>query len=387
MIIRKWILSYQVLNNICDNWRLKVDKYDFEKLFIKENNIDIISELMYKEKLPLILWGAGEVSGAVKEYLEQNNILITAVWLDGRIENNTFGNVPVMSLQKIKEKYSRFNVILGHSNYDLGDEILKKEQQINKVFYFCSILYSQYHNIDYKFIMDHLKEYFLTYEKLQDKQSQRAMIAYLNARMNNNVKYIKECMNGRQQDYFQNDIFQVGDKECYVDVGAYTGDTIDLFLKRCSGKYSQIYAFEPEEKNFRELQLYVENNNIQNISLYNIGTWKEKGTLFFSGREKQKSSIITFESGFKITVDTLDNILYGKSVSFIKINFYNGVLETLMGAKNILWSCKPKLAITVGFDEWALINIPGLIKEIVPEYRLYLRYNRCMPACLVLYAE
>ena len=68
MIIRKWILSYQVLNNICDNWRLKVDKYDFEKLFIKENNIDIISELMYKEKLPLILWGAGEVSGAVKEY-------------------------------------------------------------------------------------------------------------------------------------------------------------------------------------------------------------------------------------------------------------------------------------------------------------------------------
>ncbi len=364
-----------------------MDKYDFEKLFIKENNIDIISELMYKEKLPLILWGAGEVSGAVKEYLEQNNILITAVWLDGRIENNTFGNVPVMSLQKIKEKYSRFNVILGHSNYDLGDEILKKEQQINKVFYFCSILYSQYHNIDYKFIMDHLKEYFLTYEKLQDKQSQRAMIAYLNARMNNNVKYIKECMNGRQQDYFQNDIFQVGDKECYVDVGAYTGDTIDLFLKRCSGKYSQIYAFEPEEKNFRELQLYVENNNIQNISLYNIGTWKEKGTLFFSGREKQKSSIITFESGFKITVDTLDNILYGKSVSFIKINFYNGVLETLMGAKNILWSCKPKLAITVGFDEWALINIPGLIKEIVPEYRLYLRYNRCMPACLVLYAE
>lgn len=387
MIIRKWILSYQVLNNICDNWRLKVDKYDFEKLFIKENNIDIISELMYKEKLPLILWGAGEVSGAVKEYLEQNNILITAVWLDGRIENNTFGNVPVMSLQKIKEKYSRFNVILGHSNYDLGDEILKKEQQINKVFYFCSILYGQYHNIDYKFIMDHLKEYFLTYEKLQDKQSQRAMIAYLNARMNNNVKYIKECMNGRQQDYFQNDIFQVGDKECYVDVGAYTGDTIDLFLKRCSGKYSQIYAFEPEEKNFRELQLYVENNNIQNISLYNIGTWKEKGTLSFSGREKQKSSITTFESGFKITVDTLDNILYGKSVSFIKINFYNGVLETLMGAKNILWSCKPKLAITVGFDEWALINIPGLIKEIVPEYRLYLRYNRCMPACLVLYAE
>ena len=47
---------------------------------------------------------------------------------------------------------------------------------------------------------------------------------------------------------------------------------------------------------------------------------------------------------------------------------------------------KPKLAVTVGFDEYALLSIPMLIKAINPTYKIYLRFADAMPARLLLLA-
>ena len=49
--------------------------------------------------------------------------------------------------------------------------------------------------------------------------------------------------------------------------------------------------------------------------------------------------------------------------SIIKINFLNGVKETLQGTEKLIQKCHPKIIITVGFDEWGLIDIPQIIKE------------------------
>ena len=70
----------------------------------------------------------------------------------------------------------------------------------------------------------------------------------------------------------------------------------------------------------------------------------------------------------------------------IKINFLNGVGETLQGAERILREQKPKLAITVGFDEWGVMKIPRIIKRINSDYKIYLRYETPMPARLILFA-
>ena len=61
-------------------------------------------------------------------------------------------------------------------------------------------------------------------------------------------------------------------------------------------------------------------------------------------------------------------------------------MESLEGAENILREQKPKLAITVGFDEWGIIKIPQIIKKINSDYKIYLRYGAPMPARLILFA-
>ncbi|EFR41533.1 hypothetical protein HMPREF9162_0688 [Selenomonas sp. oral taxon 137 str. F0430] len=53
--------------------------------------------------------------------------------------------------------------------------------------------------------------------------------------------------------YFVPSIMPLTDEECFVDVGAYDGDTMDAFLRAVHGKYRHIYAFEMSRRNFAKL--------------------------------------------------------------------------------------------------------------------------------------
>ena len=364
---------------------------DFENSLVYEENQKSTIEELKREKLPLILWGAGDIASAVKQFLEINGIVPDMVWVDQMgegIKEECFEGVPIATLDRIKERYNEFNVVLGHSHYNLRDEVLQREPQIRKVFYFVSVAYEQYENISAKFVKENIKPYYYTFCCLEDEESRCAMTAYLNARMNNDIRYVERCFR-HEQNFFNNDIFYVDQNESYLDVGAFDGDTICLFLQECVNKYDKIYAFEPNDDTFIKLQTCVENEDIKNVSLFQIGTWDKEETLYFvvpKQAKNQSASVSMREAVRQIRVNALDNMLNHR-VTMLKINFLYGVLETLVGAQKIIKRDKPKLAVVVGFDEWALINIPQYIKKIVPEYQIYLRYNRCMPACLTLYAK
>ena len=147
-----------------------MDEKDFGKLIIQEKKpTDVIKELTTNEKLPLILWGAGQVASEIKNYFEKLNIIISAAWVDGESKEDSLGEIPILSLEEIKKRYDKFNVILGHSKYDLGEQILNKERQVNKVFYLVSVAYGQYYNFDFAFIKEHLRDYYETFQMLEDE--------------------------------------------------------------------------------------------------------------------------------------------------------------------------------------------------------------------------
>lgn len=360
----------------------------FESMLVFKKTTNSLIQELQQEKLPLVLWGGGDVSSAVREYLIKNRIVVSAIWIDPQWQSETeIDGIPVASLESIKEKYERFNVILGHSHYDLGRKVLQEETQIRKIYYCVSNSYGQYENIPTDFVKKHLEEYYQTYCLLEDAESRAALAAYLNARMNNDIQYIEMCYD-HEQTFFHNDIFRVSHNESYLDIGAFDGDTIRLFLEECEKEYNKIFAFEPEDVAFQKLKNFVQNEKLHDVILFHVGTWNQKGNLYFKVTENQLSTISMTgrdKEKTQIKVDALDHILKD-DITMIKINFMQGVLETLEGAEEILKK-GPKLAITVGFEEWNLIRIPQYIKRIMPDYRIYLRFNRCMPACLTMYAQ
>lgn len=353
----------------------------------EENKI----KMLKNDKLPVVLWGAGSLAASVRKFLIKNDIKIYACLVENGYEaNKFFYNIPIMNLEKLEQSFKNINLVLGHARYDLRFNMKKKSRIVNKVFYFCNICYERYTSISYDFIKKNIGKYYEAYNQLHDDESKKCMIAYLNSRLNDDICYIEACMNKNNNGYFKNELFEVSEDETYLDLGAYTGDTVQQFLNVCNGKYQRIIAFEPENESFNTLEKYIKDNN---TLLYKFGCYDRKTKLYFS--EKEESSGITVKEGdSSIEVIDLDSLILDENISIIKLNYLYGVMETLYGARKLLIRNMPKLAITVGFDDITMANAILFLKEINKEcidnnrekYTIMLRYNSAMPSRLILYA-
>lgn len=191
--------------------------------------------------------------------------------------------------------------------------------------------------------------------------------------------------------FFNNDIFIISENEVLVDVGAYDGDTLRIFLKECGGKYCKVYCIEPDVASLERLEKYVICNDLD-VIFDKRGLWDSTGQLILNDGNNQISSIEINAENSKnanytvLDVDCLDNMIpESEKVSIIKINYLVGVSEALRGAKRILKNDRPKLAITCGFDCVSIIDIYKAVKESNPSYKIFLRYNNAMVSKLTMY--
>lgn len=351
----------------------------FSSEIIDCDGIDPVEELK-KSNLPCILYGAGSMSYSVKKILDANGISINAILLD----NPTYSyidNVEVLSLSDICKKYPLFNIVFGHSRYELSEKLMLIKNVAN-CFCLLNVCYGNWNHLSSSFVKANIREYYSSYVLFEDKLSRESFKAYLNSKIAEDWKYLIPVSKERVS-YFCNPFFKISASETYVDAGAYNGDSIDDFLS-VTDSFCSIFAFEPEKESYEILEKKVNNLNNRDIHIYNYGLFDRDTSLFFS-EDKESSSIIS-RSNKSIIVKKLDDVIKGAQVSLIKINYLHGVSETLFGAQEILKTQKPKLAIMVGFDEYQIIRIPQIIKSINPSYKLSLRFASAMPSRLVLFA-
>lgn len=360
-----------------------------DKIVLNHDNYhdQCVFKLLQSEKLPLVMYGAGNLAEQVYSRLLEYGISLDAVFVDELPVPKKFHSFDVMSYVDILTHFDRFNVIMGHSAYHRGKFLKEKyPDHVNDIYYIGNP-YSNHSNIDYDFFMRNLGRYQCVYDLLKDELSRKSMVNYLNARLTGDPKYIFDDFSN-DITYFDNGIFLTSNSETFVDVGAYDGDTIRQLLISTNGNYKKIIAIEPDDCNFEKLLSYIQNEKLKNIIIYNLGLWDISSTLPFSQGNDQSSGIDLHSHSQKseIHVVTLDSLVSNEDVTFIKIYIPVGTLNMLKGACNILSTKKPKLALGVGFNESGLVDIPLYLHTLVPEYEFYLRFNSSMPSRLVLYA-
>lgn len=168
-------------------------------------------------------------------------------------------------------------------------------------------------------------------------------------------------------EYFETDVFQMGDSEYLVDAGAYKGDSIDKFLKVTDGKFGGIYSFELDSDIFKELEETADKYDREKIMLINAGVSDETSELeygYIQGKAKHTEHITT-----------IDKALNGKKVTFIKMDVETFEIKALNGARETIIEQRPKLCISVYHYLSDLWEVPRLIKEMVPEYKICLRHH------------
>jgi FkbM family methyltransferase len=163
-----------------------------------------------------------------------------------------------------------------------------------------------------------------------------------------------------------------------IDGGAWTGDTAEAFSRALKGD-CQIYSFEPDDENFCKLQ---ENVNAQNINSLihpvKLGLWSHTDTLKFdSNREDSMQHQVSEIGDIQIQVTSIDEFSSEMNIKIdlIKMDIEGSEIDALLGARETVQRFRPRLQICSyhKFDD--LWEIPILIKELFPDYLLYLGHH------------
>ena len=116
---------------------------------------------------------------------------------------------------------------------------------------------------------------------------------------------------------------------------------------------------------------------------YNCGVGARHEKIFYS--DVVSASAITAE-GIPGEIVRMSDHLKDEDVTFIKMDIEGAERDALTGAAELIRRCRPELAICVYHAISDLWEIPLMIHDIEPSYRLYMRHHTPLIYETVCYA-
>ncbi|MFZ3114857.1 MAG: FkbM family methyltransferase [Syntrophales bacterium] len=174
--------------------------------------------------------------------------------------------------------------------------------------------------------------------------------------------------------YFPTDLVKFSEDECFVDCGAFDGDSIDAFLRLCKYRFKKIWAIEPDPKNYKHLQkriqLYDE-KIVQKVNYLRAAVGSVSQKIAFDATGTAGSTM--GKGSCEVDSIPLDIILKSDSPTYIKMDIEGTEIEALLGAKQLIKKHLPILAVCAYHKQDHLWEIPLLIQSLSKDYEFFLR--------------
>ena len=249
---------------------------------------------------------------------------------------------------------------------------------------------------------------------LSDNRSKYVFYCYFRSRCENDDSYYKRICEGDQYFGITPFSFENNNDFVFLDLGAYDGDTLEMFMKVTKGNFNKIISFEPTPELFKILEQktaqlkHTYNWNDGQIECIRKGIGERNETVEFfiydeylsseqwsdkfnmSGNSKDTFFPAQREKARSINVEivSLDNYLENidiKKITMIKADIEGAELSMLKGAYKTIKKDMPALAISIYHKSNDICEIPIYIKKHFPEYNLFMRHHSNGEAELVLY--
>ncbi len=357
-------------------------------------NINIKTDLWHylaKCDRPIVMYGMGNGADKIIAVCNKYGIEISDFFAsDGFVRGHSFHGKTVISYSAMKEKYEGQNpIVLLSFASSLPDvmTLFKKvadecELYAPDVPVFGETLFT------IEFFEENRERFEEVCELLADEESKRIYENVIFYKLSGDIKYLWNSESDKAQVY--DEILNCKNIIRYVDLGAYNGDTIREMLQFNPNLKTAI-ALEPDARNFRKLNEYAQTIDNIDIQCINAGAWNEKTTLLFDASGNRNAGIVSkgnIVSKIKeVPVVSVDEVLSGAQVDYIKYDVEGSEKEALLGSANTIKTHSPKLLVSLYHRSEDMFALPELVKELYPDYSLYLRRFPYIPAWdLNLYA-
>lgn len=344
------------------------------------NQQETVYQAIEETGLPVVIYGAGELALRTTHLLEENGIQPWGYAVDPPYYTHGifYQDKPVWNFELLAEHPDKFVFVLG-----LGSFAAVKRFMARKELRKFALLspYGKKAPMTYEYIKEHRAAFQQTYDWLEDELSRQTMTAFLNLKVSGDLKYNLDIV--RPQQYFCECASAFGGGT-FVDCGACCGETVEAFAAWAKEKYGKVYAVEADPINAGICKYYLEMRGYQDVETVNCAVWNQQGTISFEDGTGTSSKI---QQGSMKTVrtDTIDHILNGGPVNFLKMDVEGAELNAIRGAAESIRKHHPVVAICVYHKQEDLITIPQELQKLA-DYRFYLRKHTIFDELeLVLY--
>lgn len=234
-------------------------------------------------------------------------------------------------------------------------------------------------------LIEHRDEFLWLHDLLADQRSKMVLTGMLYNWVTFDFDYIKTIKEANYTDYFDLDLVECDEREVWVDLGAWIGDSTQNYINTY-GKYQRIYCYEIDESSMEEMKKNL--GRYSNIVYCNKGAGAENCKKYFvKSADTSSNRIVDSPTEKEVEIVRLDDDIQEK-VTMIKMDIEGSEQKALAGCIRHIQEESPKLLICVYHNNEDIYRIPQMIMEMNPRYRLYLRSNGMQwgPAEIVLLA-
>lgn len=339
-----------------------------------------------KKESKIILFGAGLSGRTILDYLREQQIEPCAFCDNNPAKvGQILEGLSILSLEEVKKVYLDAYIIISCDAYREIMEQLCKEGFCREKICFFDPNWIRQPEGEKEYIYQHIYDLEESFHLLEDQKSKDVFVALLNYKMTHELKYIEEIADKNM--YFDKELIHFRQDEVFLDVGAYTGDTLLEFLEACGRQYGKVICLEPNKENIHALKKVIEEQKLENVDIYPYGASDKKQVLRFS-TDSNVAARISKEGTEQIACDTIDHLCLDQynRIDFIKMDIEGSEYYALKGAKKVIETFHPKLAICVYHKKDDFYKLPLFMKKLYPKYKLYFRQYELSAEETVCYA-
>lgn len=178
-----------------------------------------------------------------------------------------------------------------------------------------------------------------------------------------------------REQYFAYDIYKRTEEEKVIDCGGFQGDVMRIFLENNEGQFSHYTIIEPDASYNRFIETNTDGFCRDKINILNCALSDQSGEVYVTNYMDMNSTVSEYETAYstrKVRAAALDTLV-DAACTFLKIDIEGYEMKMLRGAKRIITSQKPLVAVAAYHHECDVPDIAQTLLTYNPKYRLYLR--------------
>ena len=305
---------------------------------------------------------------------------------DGFVRGHLFHGKRVLSYSEACEKYGRENMIVLLSFASSLPDVLANIYRISEEceLYAPDVPVCGENLFSSEFFEENREKIRRVESLLCDERSKEVFRDIIGFKLSGDVKLLRDGHSDFAEVY--RDILRAERFERIADLGAYNGDTLRE-IAPFAPRLREAIAFEPDRRNHKKLSEYAAGEERFKITPVKAAAWSHRETLLFDGSGNRNATLISKglevnrpPKTVEVDAESLDNILGGEGVDYIKFDVEGAEKEAIEGASRTIEKHRPALVISLYHRSEDMFDLPLMIHEKFPGYRFYMRRREYIPA-------